>query len=467
MKQALMLALGLLLAAALQAQPQGYRIEVEVEHGAAPELYLAYHFGSKQYLKDTARAEAPGKYVFSGDSTLLSGVYLVVMPPQNRYFELLIDEDQHFAVLTDTARYGLDVQVEGSEENTLFYDYIGFLGAQRERAQALQAQLATAGEEGFDRIQGELEGVSKAVKDYQLQLAEQHRGKLVASLVRAGLDVEVPEAPEGAPENWRLYEYRKHYFDHIDWNDPRLLRTPMVERKIMDYLERLTLKHPDSVIAAADRILSLAYGGHEEVAQFVVSRLLNEYAASKVMGMDAVYVHLAMNYYGKGKTPWVDSEQLGKILDNAQRLQPLLIGKQAPPLTLPKLGGGQVRLYDVKAKYTVLYFWDPDCGNCNKATDKLVAMYDAYKAKGVEIFGVCNKTQDELGKCTEKEQDKGMRWINTADPDGRGQAHARYFVQANPLIFLLDEQKKIVYKRIDPDQLKEILDRLLAEGQAE
>ncbi|MFT5618353.1 MAG: hypothetical protein ACI85I_001586 [Arenicella sp.] len=74
---------------------------------------------------------------------------------------------------------------------------------------------------------------------------------------------------------------------------------------------------------------------------------------------------------------------------------------------------------------------------------------------------MCNKTYEELEKCKEKETDKNMSWINTADPYGQGLAHSKYYIRANPTIFLLDKNKVIRYKRIDAEQLRDILEREL------
>ncbi len=454
-------------------QNAGYRIQIDIENATASELYLAYHFGEKQFIADTARMLSQGSYVFEGEEKLEGGIYLVAMPPTNKYFELLIDpaRSQNFSVATDTTNYGVGLQIEGSEENQWFYDYIGYLNDKRAEGQSLQQlmQSPETPDEEVGKYEDQLQELSKQVKAYQEKALTEHEGSLMAAIIRANEQIEVPEPPEGAAENFKLYYYRDHYFDNIDWSDQRLLRTPILEKKLMDYMDRLHLKTPDSLIVGVDNVLKMAFdGGNEEVQKYTLSRLLNEYAKSKLMGMDAVYVHIAENYYAKGKAPWVDDEQLSKIIDNARRLSPILLGKKAPNLTLPKLNGEETSLYDVNAKYTVLYFWDPDCGNCSKASTKLAAMYDKYKAQGVEIFGVCNKTYEELGKCIKKEEEKEMKWINTADPYGRGRAHAKYYVRSNPLIFLLDEDKIIRYKRIDPDQLKDILNRELGlEGDAD
>ena len=53
-----------------------------------------------------------------------------------------------------------------------------------------------------------------------------------------------------------------------------------------------------------------------------------------------------------------------------------------------------------------------------------------------------------------------MDWINTSDkPYPLAVVKKIYDIQVNPYLILLDENKKIMYKRIDPQQLDDILKR--------
>src|SRR5688572_25708712 len=80
---------------------EGYRIEVELEHFEGDTVLLGYYFGKSQYLKDTAIV-AKGKLVFQGDDELKPGLYLLVIPPENKFIHILIDKDQsHFSVVAD------------------------------------------------------------------------------------------------------------------------------------------------------------------------------------------------------------------------------------------------------------------------------------------------------------------------------------------------------------------------------
>ena len=79
------------------------------------------------------------------------------------------------------------------------------------------------------------------------------------------------------------------------------------------------------------------------------------------MGIDKVFVHLAENYYLKGKADWVDNELLSKMRKRANEIKPILIGKPAPPLQVLDTSLNTFDIKSLDAKFTVLYFYDPDC----------------------------------------------------------------------------------------------------------
>jgi hypothetical protein len=105
-----------------------------------------------------------------------------------------------------------------------------------------------------------------------------------------------------------------------------------------------------------------------EAFQYYLVYFLNDAAKSKRMGMDAVYVHLVDQYYTTGKATWADEEQMKKTQDPGDNIRPTLIGKIAPDLTLFTEAGEPLTLHGIESPYTVLFFWDPECGHCKKTT---------------------------------------------------------------------------------------------------
>jgi thiol-disulfide isomerase/thioredoxin len=178
--------------------------------------------------------------------------------------------------------------------------------------------------------------------------------------------------------------------------------------------------------------------------------------------MDGVYVFLVNRYYKTEKADWVDSTQLAGIVENADKIEPLLIGKIAPDIIVYKENGDPISLHEVQSKYTLLLFWAQDCGHCKKSFPGLIEFYNNYKDKGLEIFAVCSKLMDEELGCWDYLKDKeGADWINTSDKFMRSGFKVKYNIRSTPQLYLLDKDKKIITKKMAAEKLPEIMDMFL------
>ena len=451
----------------LHLQAQGFRITVDVPGFQESELYLAYYLADKQYVQDTAVRQG-STFVFEGPDPLPAGFYLVVFPPDNTYFQLLVEkEDQDIRVQVDPARKQRPVSIKGSPESERFYAYVDFISARRPEAEALQAQLEGSDGARRQQLEKQLAELNKAVDARQLQEMRDRPRSLTAMLIAANREITIPEfrGSEEEVNEQRYQYYRKHYFDQIPLRDPRIVRTPFLHEKIDYFINKLTVQSPDSISRSIDFILS-QMDPDGDVFKLYLVHFLNTYAKSKIVGMDAVYVHIVNRYYARGMAPWTDEEQLGKIIENARKLEPILIGKIAPDIRLQDQQDRSVTLHGVDAPYTVLYFWAPDCGHCKKSIPELVEFYRAYRDKGVEVLAVCTKLRDEVGDCWEAVDDRGMDiWVNAVDPFLRSRYKQIYDVRVTPKIYVLDHEKRIVMKNIGSEQLPQVLDHLLENQQ--
>lgn len=457
----------------LMAQEEAYHIRVKIDNYENDTCILGYHMGKQIYVKDTLiKRNAQGEFVFKGDQPLDGGMYLVLTKPNNIYFDFLVanKEDQKDMVFT-TKLEGNDLNknlnVQNSKPNDLFYGYLQYLNDRRaedgELAKAFEAEKDEAKKQ---KIKEQRVAIEEKVRNYQLNLAKNHPKSLTANLILASMP---PKVPEGLTREQGFYYYRARFWNNFDWSDERLIRTNAFKSKIENWTENLTVKSPDSMIVAVDYILQkILKAGNKKMFRFAAAELLNKYAKTKVICMDAVYVFIGKKYYcnGNGLADWVGEEQLEKICENVSALEPLQCGLQAPDIRLKKMDGTPINLYDVKAKFVALYFWDPDCGNCSKTTDKLVPVYKEYKDKGFEVFGICSKTWKEIDKCKSKIASKKMDFINVSDETyPLAVVKKRYDIKVNPYLMLLDENKKILWKRLDPNQIRDILKRELEEEQ--
>ncbi len=241
---------------------------------------------------------------------------------------------------------------------------------QTERTSA-RSQEATA-------VKKELSDQEMRMKQYLRETSEANKGTLLGAIARAVIPVEtpVPSVPPGThnPDSVsRLLSYnyyKDHFFDNIDFSEPGLIRSPVLGGKLEQFFRQVVIQLPDSINREADRLLEKS-AADSDMFQYVAVWMMNRFASSEIMGHDAVVVHLADKVYLAGKAPWASGEYISDLRKRIERLRPNLIGMKAPELLMGSFSGYYVSLYDVKADFTILYFWEPDCGHCKESTPKL------------------------------------------------------------------------------------------------
>lgn len=455
-------------ASAFAGDPAGFNIKITAK-GLKPETMcqLARYYGDKQYIMDSAKVNEKGEVIFKGTEKWPQGIYLFVPPGKNKYFDFVMDAGQNFSIETDTADFIKSMKVKGSEENKFFYDYQNFMASKQKQIEPLQAaykRLKDKNKDSVKIIQDKMAVIDKDVKEYKLNFIKDHPSTFVAKLFKAMEEPEIPEAPllpNGKKDTTFAYHYYKtHFFDNFDLTDDRLLRSPIFHNKIKQYMDKLTPQIPDSIAVSADYLVEKARP-NQEVFKYMVYWLTYTYESSKIMGMDAVFVHMVDKYYVTKQAFWLDSTQQYKIVKRAAELKPLLIGKKAPPISMPDSTGKYISLYDVKSKYTVVVFWDHGCGHCKKEIPKLVDAYNnKLKAKGVQVYAI--ETEDKPEDWRKFIRDYKLNWINVQEMDDYKRAVTKkiYDIYSTPVIYLLDENKIIKAKRIESEQLENLIDMI-------
>ena len=138
------------------------------------------------------------------------------------------------------------------------------------------------------------------------------------------------------------------------------------------------------------------------------------------------------------------------------------LDKPVTDLTLRTLNNKKQSIYDLKARYTVLYFYDMNCALCNAvsdAVDKIQRRYDPSEVCVAAIY----TGKDGKWKRYVKEQDRA--WVDLWDRKRESGMFDKYDLMDVPAIYLLDENKVTLAKDINPDVLSALLEYYLAPEQ--
>jgi thiol-disulfide isomerase/thioredoxin len=360
--------------------------------------------------------------------------------------------------------------VTGAEENGLFQAYQKYID---EKGKLLHSELeayqtsktkadSTLHENNYKKLNNEL-------NDYREKIIKEHPESMLASLFQSMKPVQVPDThPVTHEDSLANYQYyKKHYWDGITFMDDRIIRTPFFLPKLQQYYENVIPQSPDSIIKEADYMLLLARSA-PEMYKFLLNWLTDEYIYPKYMGQDAVFVHLFNKYHSKGVSDWLNEKQMKTISDRAYMLMSNLIGEQAANLQMVDSSGAEKPLYNIKANYTVVVFWDPSCGHCQHEVPRLDSIYNAkWKNEGVKMYGVLTEPKDfDLWKKFIREKNLG-NWINVYETEAQRKmveqakqpSYKQLFdVTQTPTLYLLDKDKKIIAKKLTMEQLDDLLD---------
>ena len=453
------------------ADAQAYKITVQAPQYDSGLAYLTYYYGKNMNVQDSAVVNSKGVAIFDGKIKILPGVYSVVLPGKTKLFDFLIANKQIINIsIPDTSDIIKSASVTGAEENNLFQTYQKYIN---EKGKSLQKELeayqhsttktdSSLHENNYKKLNNEL-------NEYRENIIKEHPESMLASLFSSMKPVQVPNThPVTREDSLANYQYyKKHYWDGITFMDDRVIRTPFFLPKLQQYFENVIPQSPDSIIKESDYLLLLARSS-PEMYKFLLNWLTDEYIYPKYMGQDAVFVHLFDKYHSKGVSNWLNEKQIKTISDRAYMLMSNLIGEQAANLQMVDSNGVEKSLYNVKANFIVVCFWDPTCGHCQHEVPRLDSIYNAkWKKEGVKMYGVLTEPKDfDLWKKFIKDKSLG-NWINVYETEAQGKMVAEskqpsykqlYDVIQTPTMYLLDKDKKIIAKKLTMEQLDDLLD---------
>ncbi len=447
---------------------QNCKIDIHLKNCTDSVAYLAYYFNGKIYAKDTTKL-VNGRGLFNENKPLDEGVYVLCLP-NKQFVDVLIGKEQRFAIEATVNKQIENVKISGCKESKDFQHFQNFMANQKQEFKRLQnLYQAEKSEKKKKQYQKKINRLEDDIRERIYQLDKKYPNTMLSDFLKATLAVHIPdfdEVPLDTPDREKViqekkyYYNRKHYFDEINFANKRLLRTPILKSKLQFYFEKMLPQISDTITKEAVNIIEQSKSD-TLCFQYYTQFSLNYAIQSKIMGVDASFVDLAKKYYLSGQATWVDSTSLIKIKDRVIKLQSNLLGKTAPELKLENINGEYVRLSEVEAPYTVVYFWEPNCGHCKTVTPLLKKqIIDKFKDKGVKIFAVYTQTNRKLwGEAIAKYKIFDM--INCYDPSFFSNFRVLYDVYSTPTIYLLDKDKKIIAKKIDVATLKDILNREL------
>jgi len=446
----------------LNAADKGYIITIKLKGSSDTTLLLAHYYGSKQYLDDTAYRNKQGYFVFEGSEKLKDGMYLVAGQSKSKYFDFFLTGNQQMEFVFDPENVVTTMQVKGSDDNKSFYTYIKYLGRKQLEVEPLNKWVAANPDrsDSIKIVKSKIEEIDKDAKAYIKNFYTSNPTFLSANFVKASNEPEYMQfvpATDGKIDSTKIYPtYKAHYFDNFNFSDARLIYTPVFAQKVDFYFDKLVVPILDSLQSDIDRLITIS-SVNKEMQTYMAWFLSLKFETSQVMGHDALFAYIVRKYLETGIVEWQYPEVKANILKRINTIEPLLLGKTAPNLILLDTSNVAHSLLETKAKYTLLFFWESTCGHCQQEMPKVLKFYEEFNSKyGVEIFGV--STDTSLVKWKAFIRKNNMTWLNlNGHMSLSGNYHTLYDIRSTPIMYLLDEDKKILTKFLLIDEISNVI----------
>lgn len=239
----------------------------------------------------------------------------------------------------------------------------------------------------------------------------------------------------------------KYGLDSCDQMENRLLRHPE-----FNYLISKQLMSAD--ITVIDQTIE-KFGATSEIGKYYLAKMLKHYNMDNNAPYDDILVHLYDKYYLPNKLQ-LYSDTYERTLKRAIiRKRHTLVGAKIPYLEAVNADGKRESTQNPQRAYTVIWFWDPDCEDCQEETPILHQMYVEHGEEyDFEVFAHSLTADTDRWKRISKEW--GLTWPNTCSEMGESNYDfIDYFnIVTTPCCLLIDQNHKIIMRQFTLEQLE-------------
>lgn len=155
-----------------------------------------------------------------------------------------------------------------------------------------------------------------------------------------------------------------------------------------------------------------------------------------------------------------NSDYVKPLVARLNEMKRLSVGSEAPEIMVSDPEGKQIALSSFRGKVVLIDFWASWCGPCRKENPNVVKVYQKYKDKGFEIFGV--SLDKEKGAWLQAIAADKLTWKHGSELAFWNSSFVKtYSIDGIPKTVLVDKNGIIIAKDLRGSQLEQKLAEVL------
>jgi len=448
-------------------------INVEIKGWENKDVILGSHYLNKNFFLDTIKTNNKGIGTFKIDSMLPTGTYFIVFPKKT-FIEFIIDQNNYnFSITGDINDFMNTVKIKGSPENSLFVDYQIYSYRNRNKMISFSKRLQAnrSNEDSIKVINKEIEEFNAYMNKKRDEYIDKAKGTFLAKLLYSLKEVVVPdtflvdeslpsEQKDSAIRMKKYLFYKNHFFDYVDFSDPRFLYTTVYVNKLNKYFTQVAYNNSDSIANDALKILKMAEK-NKTTLDALARLLINNFESSGRWANEKAFIVVAENYFLNGKVKTSEGFKQ-RLLFKVNTMKKLLVGEKIPVVPLVDLETKQTFDFSkIEAPLMILYFWSAGCDHCKEITPKIYKLYEKYRNKGLKVISITATNDFDDWKEYIK-QNNLTSWTNAIYAGKNyGELIMIYDIFMTPRLYVLDKDKRIIAKDLSEHSLEMLLEERL------
>lgn len=239
------------------------------------------------------------------------------------------------------------------------------------------------------------------------------------------------------------------YWDDVDFSDTALVDSKVFSDRLVAFLYQYACcdeQQFDSLSVSGVGMVLEKAKVNMRVYEFVIEFLLNGYST---MGKSQVVDYL-LSYpkLFEGEVSMEEGLRLDSITEPYQLVK---VGAKAPDFIGTTIDGKAYSIYGSSAKHIIVVFWSTDCEYCHDFLTAIRKNLDLKSEYELVTFALAENS-DDVKHTVRKMRLPGYHFYDALRWESA--PFLNYHITSTPTVFVLDENKTIVSKPYDWNELK-------------